>query len=138
MLTMKKNKTFKSSESNEQQKLFAWSEIARLIPEYKGIELMYHIPNEGKRSNYTGGKMKKEGMKNGVSDICLPLAKGCYHGFYIEMKYGNNKLTDEQRYFLKGVKNQGYATAVCYSAEEAIRKIQLYFKLSEGSSYSDN
>ena len=77
----------KSSESVEQQKLFAWAEIARMIPEYKGIELMYHIPNEGKRSNYTGGKMKKEGMKNGVSDVCLPLARGIYHGFYIEMKY---------------------------------------------------
>ena len=51
-----------SSESVEQQKLFAWAEIARMIPEYKGIELMYHIPNEGKRSNYTGGKMKKEGL----------------------------------------------------------------------------
>lgn len=50
----------KSSESVEQQKLFAWAEIARMIPEYKGIELMYHIPNEGKRSNYTGGKMKKK------------------------------------------------------------------------------
>ncbi len=124
-------KTMISSESVEQQKLFAWAEIARMIPEYKGIELMYHIPNEGKRSNYTGGKMKKEGMKNGVSDVCLPLARGIYHGFYIEMKYGKNKLTDEQLLFLKGVKKQGYATAVCYTAEEAIRKLKLYFQLNE-------
>lgn len=40
---MNKLKTMKSSESVEQQKLFAWAEIARMIPEYKGIELMYHI-----------------------------------------------------------------------------------------------
>lgn len=30
-------KTMISSESVEQQKLFAWAEIAQLIPEYKGI-----------------------------------------------------------------------------------------------------
>lgn len=46
-------------------------------------------------------------MKNGVSDVCLPLARGIYHGFYIEMKYGKNKLTDEQFLFLKGVKSKG-------------------------------
>lgn len=47
------------------------------------------------------------------------------------MKYGKNKLTDEQFLFLKGVKKQGYATAVCYTAEEAIRKLKLYFQLKE-------
>ena len=47
------------------------------------------------------------------------------------MKYGKNKLTDEQLLFLKGVKKQGYATAVCYTAEEAIRKLKLYFQLKE-------
>ena len=39
------------------------------------------------------------------------------------------KLTEEQERFLKGVKAQGYATWVCYSAEEAIELITNYYKL---------
>ena len=126
-------KTMISSESVEQQKLFAWAEIARMIPEYKGIELMYHIPNEGKRSNYTGGKMKKEGMKNGVSDVCLPLARGIYHGFYIEMKYGKNKLTDEQLLFLKGVKKARVCNRCVLYCRRSNQEIKIIFSVKRVS-----
>ena len=50
----------KSSESLEQQKVFAWAKVVSYL--YHDIDLMYHIPNEGKRTYYTGGKMKKEGL----------------------------------------------------------------------------
>lgn len=119
----------KSSESAEQQKVFEWAEIAMRLDRYAGLELMFHVPNEGKRSYFTGSKMKRGGLKSGVSDICIPVAKGGYHGFFIEMKYENNKLTKEQIKFLRGVKKNGYATSVCYSAAEAIYKIKKYFNL---------
>lgn len=90
---------------------------------------MFHVPNEGKRSRYSGGKMKAEGLKRGVADVCLPVPRGHYHGLFFEMKYGENKLTKEQTDFLRGVKAQGYATWVCYSAQEAIELITHYYEL---------
>ena len=34
----------------------------------------------------TGGRLRAEGLKSGVPDLCLPSAHGEYHGLYIEMK----------------------------------------------------
>lgn len=127
---IKKNTAaFESSEAAEQEKLFNWVEVHQNLEQYPGLCLLYHIPNEGKRSRYTGGKLKLQGLKKGTSDVCLPVARGKYHGLYFEMKYGNNKLTKEQKDFLRGVKIQGYATWVCYSAEEAIELIKAYYHL---------
>lgn len=119
----------KSSEGEEQQKLFRWASIASNLLLYEGLELMFHVPNEGKRTRYSGGKMKAGGLKRGVADVCLPVPRGDYHGLFFEMKYDKNKLTEEQEKFLRGVKAQGYATWVCYSAEEAIKLITNYYKL---------
>lgn len=116
------------SESIEQQKVFAWAE--KVIYLYHDIDTMYHIPNEGKRSFYTGNKLKKEGLKKGVADICLPVPSGKYIGLYIEMKYGNNKVTKEQLDFLYRMQALGHAVKVCYSAEEAINTIIKYYELS--------
>ena len=106
-----------SSEDNEQSMLFQWAEIAALTcPE---LRLMYHVPNEGKRSVSTGSRLKKLGLKAGVPDIVLPVARGGYHGLYIEMKYGRNTLTDNQRQWMDALKKAGHLTAVCYSFMEA-------------------
>ena len=69
------------SESVEQQALFRWANF--MSGQYPALLLMYHIPNEGKRSRSTGARMKAEGLKPGVPDICLPVPVGQYHGLYI-------------------------------------------------------
>lgn len=72
------------TESQEQQRLFQWARMeSGRFPE---LELLYHIPNEGKRSRATGRRMVAEGLKKGVPDICLPVARGGSHGLYIELK----------------------------------------------------
>lgn len=129
------NQIIQSSEGDEQRKLFDWADIASNLLKYEGLDLMFHIPNEGKRSRYSGGKLKSEGLKRGVVDVCLPVPRGKYHGLFFEMKYNNNKLTYEQKKFLRGVKAQGYATWVCYSAEEAIELITQYYKLPKEVKY---
>ena len=45
----------------------------------------------------TAANLKKEGVKRGVPDICLPVSRGKYHGLYIEMKAGKNKPSKEQK-----------------------------------------
>ena len=90
---------------------------------------MYHVPNEGKRSKSAGARMKQEGLKPGVPDVCLPVPRGGFHGLYVEMKVGKNKPTDNQREWLAGLKEQGYATAVCYGWEAASKVILKYLNL---------
>lgn len=72
------------TESAEQQCLFRWAAYNR--GRWPEMELMYHIPNGGTRSKSEAGRFRAEGVKAGVPDICLPVARGGYHGMYIEMK----------------------------------------------------
>ena len=66
-------------------------------------------------------------MKPGVPDLCLPVARGGYHGLYIELKRAvGGILSDEQKWWIDELKSQGYAAIVCHGAEEAIRTIKEY------------
>lgn len=112
----------KRSEITEQIALFNWAKrTERILPE---LALMYHVPNEGKRSN--GGILKAAGLKSGVPDICLPVANNGFHGLYIELKFGKNKATKAQEEYIAMLNVQGYKTAVCYGAEEAGEEILAY------------
>ncbi len=117
-------KKLQASESEEQIALFQWATLyAKKFPE---LELLYHIPNGGKRHKSTAVRLKAEGVKAGVPDICLPVPKGNYHGLYIELKAGKNTTTDNQNRWLQVLKANGYDTAVCYGWETASRVILKY------------
>lgn len=116
-----------SSEDNEQALLFQWADLAALT--FPELKLMYHVPNEGKRSISTGSRLKRLGLKSGVPDIALPVARGGYIGLYIEMKYGRNTLTENQRIWLDMLKKAGHMTAVCYSFTEAKDVILGYLRM---------
>lgn len=57
------------------------------------LQLLYHVPNEGKRTWRTGARLKSEGLKPGVPDLCLPVARGKYHGLYVELKRRDQRAT---------------------------------------------
>lgn len=110
-----KLQNMKRGETTEQIALFNWAmRSTHVLP---CLALMYHVPNEGKRTN--GPVLKAMGMKNGVPDVCLPVASHNFHGLYLEMKYGNNKPTKAQEEYMTALRQQGYKTVVCYGAEEA-------------------
>ena len=44
------------------------------------LVLLYHIPNGGKRDAQTAISLKRQGVKAGVPDLHLPVARGGYHG----------------------------------------------------------
>ncbi len=116
------------SESTEQQALFEWAEIAaKKTPELK---LLFAIPNGGKRNITTAVRLKKEGVKSGVPDVCLPVPCGEYHGLYIEMKVDENKPTENQSWWIEQLQKQGYRVDVCYGWGEAVKVIVGY--LAEG------
>lgn len=119
--------SYKSCEEIEQINLFRWAEFAERI--YPELKLMYHVPNEGKRSASTGSRLKQAGLKPGVPDIVLPVARGGYIGLYIELKYGRNKATENQKMWLRELRDQRHLTSVCYGWEQAKDLIESYMKL---------
>lgn len=115
------------TESQEQQRLFQWAKMQS--GKYPELELMYHIPNEGKRSRITGRRMVAEGLKKGVPDICLPVARGGSHGLYIELKRTKDwKITKEQEAWMRDLMGQGYQVALCIGWEKAADVILNYLR----------
>lgn len=113
------------TESVEQQRLFEWATWAQgAHPE---LGMLYHIPNEGKRSRKTGARMRAEGLKKGFPDLCLPVARKGKHGLYIELKRTKGgRVSDSQREWLEKLAAEGYAVAVCYGWENAAETIKNY------------
>lgn len=117
------------TEHAEQVALFSWAEL--MEAQYPELRWMHAIPNGGHRHKSVAAKMKAEGVKAGVLDVCLPVARGCWHGLYIEMKYGKNKPTKEQKECIDFLCAQGYYVDVCYSAERAIEVVVEYLGLGK-------
>lgn len=116
-------------EGEEQAALFDWAYLQRNT--YPELDLLFHIPNGGSRNRLEAANLKRQGVKAGVPDLCLPVSRGGFHGLYIEMKYGKNKPTENQNEWMNALQNQGYAVAVCYSWEQASKVITDYFKLKK-------
>lgn len=113
-------------EEHDQITVMHWARVQQgTMPELK---LLYHVPNEGKRTASAGGRLKAAGMRAGVPDLCLPVPRGGYHGLYIEMKYGKNKPTQAQNEWLDALREQGYFTAVCYGFYETVNTIRQYLQ----------
>lgn len=113
------------TESVEQQCLFRWAAYNR--GRWPEMKLMYHIPNGGTRSKAEAGRFRAEGVKAGVPDICLPVARGGYHGMYIEMKRRKGgRVSPEQAAWIDALIHEGYVAVVCRGWEEAAREIERY------------
>ena len=113
-----------SSEHDEQVALIRWAELSGL-PE---LQLLFAIPNGGQRHPAVARKLRDEGLKPGVPDLCLPVARGNYHGLFIEMKVGRNKPTASQSQWIRELCRQGYRVEVCYGYDEARVVIENYLK----------
>lgn len=109
------------TEAEEQEELFAWC-LAQ------GIE-MVHIPNERKCTAYVAGQLLRQGMRKGFPDNFIPIARGGFHGLFIELKRAKKSLSKkspEQREWVKKLNAAGYKAVFCYGAEEAKKVISEY------------
>ena len=116
-------------EEAEQRALIVWA--AYSCAAHPELCMLYHIPNEGKRSLATGARLQAMGLRKGVPDICLPVPRGKYHGLYIELKRAARSLSHvspEQRAWLDALSSKGYCALVCYGAHEAERAILAYLE----------
>lgn len=118
----------KRSEATEQEAVIQWCGWHE--GKHPELKLIFHIPNGGSRNTIEAANLKRQGVKAGVPDLCLPVPMNGFHGLYIEMKYGRNKSTEKQEEWQKALQEQGYYVAVCYGAEEAERLIAGYLNMA--------
>jgi hypothetical protein len=114
-------------ETDEQQALFQWA--ALMEGQYPELRLLYAIPNGGARHKATASRMKAEGVKSGVPDICLPVARRGCHALYIELKrIEGGKVSDEQKEWIDALQAYGNGATVCKGWTEAKDVIEWYLK----------
>lgn len=66
--------------------------------------LIFAIPN----GQYRKGQRMEPGLRPGVPDLMIPVARRGYHGMFLELKVGDNPLSDLQAIWLKRLTSQGY------------------------------
>ncbi len=113
-------------EAAEQEKVIKWARDNEKT--YPFLWMLHSSLNGVKMTKAQAGRAIAQGMLSGVPDLFLPVPKNGYHGLFIEMKYGSNKVTENQEKFLQNAANVGYAISVCYSANEAIKRIEDYYE----------
>ena len=127
---MKKEKkvaTYIATEAEEQKALFEWAELAK--GRYPVLELMYHIPNEGRRSLTVGRSLREQGLKKGVPDICLPVPSHHFTALYIEMKRRDGgEVSKQQRGWIAALNRVGNLAVICNGWEEARNVILEYLR----------
>lgn len=113
------------SEHIIQRTFFDW--VKWNSAKYPELNLFYAIPNGGKRSIITATRLKAEGVRAGVPDCVLPVARHEFNALYIEFKNGKKGVISEsQREFMDKLSAHGNFTAVCRSADEAIELVRWY------------
>lgn len=92
-------------------------------------DAIYHPPNGGARHAKTAADFKKQGVKPGVSDLVTRLARGGWHGLYLELKATpprNASLAPSQFKWLEGSEFEGYCAALALGFEEAKAVLREY------------
>ena len=98
-----------------------------------GALRLYAVPNGGGRTIQEGVRLKMEGVQKGVPDLVLPIARGGFHGLYLELKAGKGRTSEEQDGWLAFLDSQGYRVATAWTTERAFRILEDYMNQGEGS-----
>lgn len=114
----------KLTEQQQQKRVVKWcAEHEADLPELK---LLYHVPNERRCTPQQGRQLKLMGVRAGVPDLCLPVARGEFHGMFLEMKTAGGRVSENQKQWLENLTAQGYFCRVCYSWAEAVTALETY------------
>lgn len=95
----------------------------------QAYKLIYHVPNGGHRHKLVAAKLKGQGVKAGVPDLVLPMARGGYFGLYIEFKAKppfDAEVSPSQDAYIQALTAQGYLAIVCRGCIDAVEAIRAY------------
>lgn len=127
------------TEHAEQCAVMTWAALN--AAKWPCLRLLYAVPNGaffgGEVKHLKGGKhvpvaairarkLKAEGLKEGVPDLCLPVPSGCAHrGLYIELKRRTlGKPSAMQTWWRQCLILMGYRAEICHGADEAIAMLR--------------
>ena len=79
----------------------------------------FHPANGEQRDAKTGAKLQRMGVRAGVLDWCLPVARGGFAGLWIEFKRPGEKPTKVQASEIEQLRAEGHCVAVCDDWERA-------------------
>jgi hypothetical protein len=107
--------------------------LMRVVEMHQGrwpeLGMLFAIPNGSERNVIVGRKLKAEGVKKGVPDLCLCLPRGGYHGLFIELKrQKKSRISPEQVQWIAALRGQGYRAEICLGAAAAWEVIQEYVR----------
>lgn len=88
--------------------------------------ILFAIPNGGRRDAVTGAKLKEEGATSGVSDLILLKSNRFYGGLCIEMKKPGGYQSPAQKEWQKDAEANGAKYVVCRSLDEFMKVVTDY------------
>ena len=122
--------TWQPTEEQEQAAVMEWAML--MEKQYPELALLFHIPNGADRHPAVAAKLKKQGVKAGVPDLFLPVARGGFHGLWVEMKrQKGGRLSDEQKAWIEALTAEKYLAVRADGAEAACDVIYKYLTETE-------
>jgi len=126
---MPANKSKVPSEHTEQKHLLTWASLN--IGKHPDLRLLFAIPNGGARSKACAGKLKAEGVKPGIPDLCLPVARGGFFGLYLELKrIAGSTTSPAQKQWHRDLLQEGYHVVTAKGMTEAQQVLVTYLTLA--------
>lgn len=107
------------TEHAEQRAFFGWLQWMCNAQREPLARMAYAVPNGGKRDAVTAARLKSEGVKSGVPDVCWPVPVGRFAGLYIEMKIPGGSVSDAQDQWHSDLRATHHAVSVCYGWRHA-------------------
>ncbi len=114
-------------ERAEQVAVIKWADGNAQL-KWPELALLHSVPNGGDRNFIVACKLKGEGLRRGVPDLHLPVARGGYHSLWIEMKAGAGKPKKHQEWWIARLRDEGHFVAVCWDRHAAINTIADYLE----------
>jgi hypothetical protein len=112
----------KLTEAGHQILVFCWAKKMSLLGRVE-LDLMAHIPNGEYRTKSAGSKLKAMGVKAGVPDILLPIARNGFNNLWIEMKVADGSVSETQEKWHRMLELNGGYVVVAYGWKNAVAAI---------------
>lgn len=88
--------------------------------------VLFAVPNGGRRDAVTGARLKAEGATAGVADLILLKCNRFYGALCLEMKTSAGRQSNEQKQWQKDAEANGQKYVVCRSLDDFMREINTY------------
>lgn len=124
---MKKARVREKPKNEEHRLQCQMIKVFRLqYPKLKDV--LFAVPNGGRRDSISGKKLKDEGVIAGVSDLILLKSNHYYGSLCIEVKTPQGTQSKAQQEWQRQVELQGNKYVICRSVDDFIKQVTIYLK----------